>query len=97
MTLPQLETASTRDWQESGWRIMPYNFTDVVVDPPAPCVEFKGWEPQDLVSVGGFELTEPGDEEERRWQKLYRYGEERTQTLGLKEEDIERLVNERRS
>ena len=77
-------------------QIMPYDCTDVVVDPPAPYVEFKGWEPQGLVSVGGFKLIELGDEEKRLWQKLYRYGEERARNLGLKEEDIERLVDKRR-
>lgn len=97
MATLQSETTTMKDWQESGWQVMPYNFTAVVVDPPAPCIDFRGWEPQSLMSVGGFELTEPGDEEERRWQRLYRYGEERGQTLGLKEEDIERMVDERRS
>lgn len=97
MTTLQLETTNTKGWQESGWQVMPYNFAALVVDPPAPCMELEGWEPQSLVPVGGFELANPGDEEERRWQKLYRYGEERARTLGLKEEDIERLVDERRS
>lgn len=97
MATPQSETTTMKDWQESGWQIAPYNFTAVIVDPPSPRTGLKSWEPQSFMSVGRFELTELDDEEERRWQKLYRYGEERARVLGLEEEDIERLVDKRRS
>lgn len=32
--------------------------------------------------------------EDREWRKIYRYGERRARSLGLDEEDIERLVDE---
>jgi hypothetical protein len=32
----------------------------------------------------------------RRWQKIYAYGEERARALGLSEEDIPRLIEEYR-
>lgn len=35
--------------------------------------------------------------EDREWRKIYRYGERRARSLGLDEEDIERLVDEIRT
>lgn len=32
--------------------------------------------------------------EDREWRKIYRYGERRARSLGLEEEDVERLVDE---
>jgi len=34
--------------------------------------------------------------EEQEWKKIYRYGEMKTRKLGIKEEDVEKLVNEAR-
>ncbi len=34
--------------------------------------------------------------EEQEWKKIYRYGEIKARKLGVKEEDVEKLVNEAR-
>lgn len=35
--------------------------------------------------------------EDREWRKTYRYGERRARSLGLEEDDVERLVDEIRT
>jgi hypothetical protein len=34
--------------------------------------------------------------EDRRWQKVYQFGEQQARKLGIKERDIDRIIHERR-
>lgn len=55
----ETETSNTQDWQESGWKVWPYNYPTLVIDPPAPYVNLESWEPPSDLPQGGFELLPP--------------------------------------
>ncbi|MBV8358029.1 MAG: hypothetical protein JO189_08850 [Deltaproteobacteria bacterium] len=65
--------------------------------PPALLVEIKAVADQDKRSAEDV-LREAIEHylRNRRWQRIFAYGEQRARTLGLSEEDVPRLIAESR-
>jgi hypothetical protein len=60
------ETASTKDWEASGWKIRPYNFAVIEIDPPADCTHVKFLKEEDPTFLEELEDRLDVEEAERR-------------------------------
>ena len=73
------------------------NDSDTVTVPPALAAAVRAAADEESRPVGEV-LREAVERylSERRWQKIFAYGEERARELGLTEEDVPRLIAEHR-
>ena len=54
--MPLSETVSVKDWEATGWKILPYHLAVVEVPPPADYTELKTPELDTPLPIGGFSL-----------------------------------------
>jgi hypothetical protein len=73
------------------------NDSDILTIPPALAAEVRAAADEESRPVDDV-LREAVERylRERRWQKIFAYGEERARELGLSEEDVPRLIAEYR-
>ena len=59
MLMPQSTNASTRDWQNSAWRLVPLNVPLLDVAPPPIQSGFQWVDVQDYAALGGVLTAQP--------------------------------------